>query len=153
MPPAQYALEKKIIESMHHKLSFLRNPRYPLPPAVKMLQTQFKPGARWNVPEPDGTRRAPPIKANMTARPDQVFVVEPEAVVFTNYGACWRGVEGVGGSNAGLGRPCTCIRQAGGQPSEPRRRGFRHPPTISHSHTLTLSHSSPPTNLTTIRRT
>lgn len=34
---------------MHHKLSFLRNPRYPLPPAVKALQTQFQPGPMWGV--------------------------------------------------------------------------------------------------------
>ncbi|KAG1668832.1 hypothetical protein FOA52_004926 [Chlamydomonas sp. UWO 241] len=86
MPPAQYELEKKIIESMHHKLSFLRNPRFPLPPAVKALQAQFQPGPKWNVPEKAAdARRAPPIKFNMTSRAEQIFVVQPEVVVFTGY--------------------------------------------------------------------
>lgn len=69
---------------MHHKLSFLRNPRYPLPPAVKQLQTQFQQGPRWNVT--DMTSVTPPIKSNMTTQPDAVFVVEPAVVVFTDYG-------------------------------------------------------------------
>ena len=69
---------------MHHKLSFLRNPRYMLPPAVKQLQTQFKHGHRWNIPEVEKPK--PPIKANMTAKPDLVFVVEPDVIVFTDYG-------------------------------------------------------------------
>jgi hypothetical protein len=69
---------------MHHKLSFLRNPRYALPPAVKQLQTQFKHGHRWNVPEVE--RPKPPIKSNMTAKRDVIFVVEPETLCFTDYG-------------------------------------------------------------------
>lgn len=72
---------------MHHKLTFLRNPRHPLPPAVKTLLELRPPGQRWFGPReevrPDA---APPIKANMTAKPDVVFVVEPEEVVFTQYG-------------------------------------------------------------------
>lgn len=75
---------------MHHKLSFLRNPRYPLPPAVKQLQTQFQQDPRWNVS--DMTSVTPPIKSNMTTRPDAVFVVEPAVVVFTDYGG--QGVTG-----------------------------------------------------------
>lgn len=71
---------------MHHKLSFLRNPRYPLPPAVQLLQTQFVPGPQWNVPEI--TRKAPPIKANMTTKADQIFVVEPPEVRAVERGAC-----------------------------------------------------------------
>ena len=69
---------------MHHKLSFLRNPRYVLPPAVKQLQTQFKQGHRWNVPEVE--RPKPPIKSNMTAKQDVIFIVEPEVLCFTDYG-------------------------------------------------------------------
>lgn len=34
---------RRIIASMHHKLSFLRNPRFPLPPAVKALQVRHTP--------------------------------------------------------------------------------------------------------------
>eukprot|EP00198_Chlamydomonas_reinhardtii_P001982 XP_001691318.1 flagellar associated protein [Chlamydomonas reinhardtii] len=47
MPRAQFELEQKIIQSMHHKLTFLRNPRHPLPPAVKTLM-ELRPDAnRW----------------------------------------------------------------------------------------------------------
>ncbi len=38
---------RRVIASMHHKLNFLRNPRYPLPPSVKLLQSQFQPGPTW----------------------------------------------------------------------------------------------------------
>ncbi len=68
---------------MHHKLNFLRNPRYQLPPAVKLLQSQFQPAPAWGVGGTSPTRQeptGPPIKSNMTARPDVIFVVEPEEV-------------------------------------------------------------------------
>lgn len=54
---------------------------------TKHFLTQFKPGKGWNVPDHTATRRAPPTKTNMTSKIGQVFVVEPETVVFTNYGA------------------------------------------------------------------
>jgi hypothetical protein len=44
---AQILCTCRVIASMHHKLNFLRNPRYPLPPAVKLLQSQFQPPPAW----------------------------------------------------------------------------------------------------------
>ncbi|GFH19857.1 uncharacterized protein HaLaN_16879 [Haematococcus lacustris] len=91
MPAAQYDLEKKIIANLHHKLTFLRNPRYPETPALKALHTQFMPGPAWAVtgktisswatdsPTP-ASKPKPPIKSNMTSRPERVFGVEPHEV-------------------------------------------------------------------------
>jgi hypothetical protein len=45
IPPL--AVDCRIIASMHHKLTFLRNPRYPTTPALKALQSQFIPGPEW----------------------------------------------------------------------------------------------------------
>ncbi|KXZ45748.1 hypothetical protein GPECTOR_51g734 [Gonium pectorale] len=86
MPRAQFEKEQKIIQAMHHKLTFLRNPRHPLPPAVKLLMEQRPEGQRWAGPRAQGKVGArPPIKANMTAEEDVIFVVEPELVEFTDY--------------------------------------------------------------------
>jgi hypothetical protein len=70
---------------MNHKLAFLRNPRHPEPPSVKMLKSQFDPGQTWGVngKGADGKPTAktkPPIKHDMTSRPEQIFVVEPQRV-------------------------------------------------------------------------
>ncbi|MEW5318142.1 MAG: hypothetical protein WDW38_009388 [Sanguina aurantia] len=83
MPASQFDLEKQIIKSMHHKLAFVRNPRYALPPAVKMVQSQYQEGHRWNVPD-TGTKLAPPIKSNLSSG-SEYFIVEPREVVFTDY--------------------------------------------------------------------
>ncbi|MEW5301041.1 MAG: hypothetical protein WDW36_003924 [Sanguina aurantia] len=83
MPAAQFDLEKQIIKGMHHKLAFVRNPRYALPPAVKMVQSQYQEGHRWNVPD-TGTKPAPPIKSNLSSG-SEYFIVEPREVVFTDY--------------------------------------------------------------------
>ncbi|GIM02972.1 hypothetical protein Vretimale_7763, partial [Volvox reticuliferus] len=86
MPRAQFEKEQKIIQAMHHKLTFLRNPRHPLPPAVRNL-LDLKPDThRWAGPRAElRTGVTPPIKANMTSREDVIFVVEPEEVTFTDY--------------------------------------------------------------------
>jgi len=70
---------------MNHKLAFLRNPRHPEPPSVKMLKSQFDPGKTWGVggKGTDGaptTKSKPPNKYDLTCRPEQVFVVEPGKV-------------------------------------------------------------------------
>eukprot|EP00798_Chlamydomonas_sp_ICE-L_P024309 gene24309-9913_t len=75
MPAAQFEAEKKVIKNMNQKLSFLRNPRYPLPPAVQMLTSKMK----------KADAKLPPIKANMTAHPEIIFVAEPGVVMFTDY--------------------------------------------------------------------
>ncbi|GFR52101.1 hypothetical protein Agub_g14614 [Astrephomene gubernaculifera] len=86
MPRAQFEREQRIIQSMHHKLTFLRNPRHPLPPAVKMLMEQRPEAQRWAGPRAEVRHGVePPIKANMTARDDVIFVVEPAEVMFTDY--------------------------------------------------------------------
>ncbi|GLC49027.1 hypothetical protein PLESTB_000174500 [Pleodorina starrii] len=86
MPRAQFEKEQKIIAAMHHKLTFLRNPRHPLPPAVRTLLDLKPDTKRWAGPRSDPrTGLSPPIKANMTAREDVIFVVEPEEVTFTDY--------------------------------------------------------------------
>ncbi|KAG2495146.1 hypothetical protein HYH03_006754 [Edaphochlamys debaryana] len=85
MPRAQFELEQKIIQSMHHKLTFLRNPRHPLPPAVKNLLDLRPDAKRWVGPRAELRTGAPPIKANMTSKPEAVFVVEPAEVTFTEY--------------------------------------------------------------------
>ncbi|EFJ49783.1 hypothetical protein VOLCADRAFT_104231 [Volvox carteri f. nagariensis] len=86
MPRAQFEKEQKIIQAMHHKLTFLRNPRHPLPPAVRNL-LDLKPDThRWVGPRAEVRMGvSPPIKSNMTAREDAIFVVEPEEVIFTDY--------------------------------------------------------------------
>ena len=75
---------------MNAKLSFLRNPRHPLPPAVQLLQSQIQPRPQWDRPP---ARQLPPptIKHDMTSRAGEVFVVEPAEVVFTDYGGWWAG--------------------------------------------------------------
>ena len=103
-------ITRRIIESMHHKISFLRNPRYMLPPAVKQLQTQFNHGHRWNIPEVE--RPKPPIKANMTAKPDVTFIVEPDVIVFTDYGkARIGGVRGILAWTFTFPAPCPLVNK------------------------------------------
>ena len=47
LAPPCFHPRRRIIQSMHHKLTFLRNPRHPLPPAVKTLM-ELRPDAnRW----------------------------------------------------------------------------------------------------------
>jgi hypothetical protein len=81
---------RRVIKSMTHKLTFLRNPRYPLPPQVRQLMASAAAAADEEAEKHGITiKRGPsPMKAHLTARPEQVFVAEPGEVVFSDYSEC-----------------------------------------------------------------
>jgi hypothetical protein len=68
----------RIIKSMHHKLTFKRNPRHPLPPAVKLLHDQYVEGPAWNVPVKHHQHEASSSDAHH-------FAIEPEEIKFESY--------------------------------------------------------------------
>ncbi len=87
VPPLTCTLPRRLIASMNHKLSFLRNPRFPEPPSVKMLKSQAaQTGKTWGTSKGSGggtmpaAKPKPPNKFDLTSRPEQVFAVEPERV-------------------------------------------------------------------------
>lgn len=65
---------------MHHKLTFKRNPRHPLPPAVKLLHDQFVEGPAWNVPV-----KHPKTDASSSSSNICHFAVEPHEIKFESY--------------------------------------------------------------------
>lgn len=75
---------------MYQKLSFLRNPRYPLPASVAGLSdtmnaSSSKPQWVGTSIQDTTTRRMPATKAQLTTTPGVVFLVEPSELVFSEY--------------------------------------------------------------------
>ncbi|KAL0048861.1 hypothetical protein WJX82_001204 [Trebouxia sp. C0006] len=81
MPKDQWDLEKKIINNMHHKLTFLRNPRFPSPEKhIRGALPDHPPAAP---AKPLGSSRSgSPSKGTRAGLPHGAFRAEPGQVLF-----------------------------------------------------------------------